>query len=53
MSKDQATYGRETHGTLSRIPMKRFSTEEDIGNAALFLASSGSDYITGEVVLRG
>jgi NAD(P)-dependent dehydrogenase (short-subunit alcohol dehydrogenase family) len=35
---------------LSRIPMKRFGTAEDIGNAALFLASPASDYITGEVV---
>ncbi|MEM5787124.1 MAG: glucose 1-dehydrogenase [Syntrophobacteraceae bacterium] len=35
---------------LSRIPMKRFGTPEDIGNAALFLASPASDYITGEVV---
>ena len=35
---------------LSRIPMKRFGTVEDIGNAALFLASPASDYITGEVI---
>jgi len=35
---------------LSRIPMKRFGTAADIGNAALFLASPASDYITGEVV---
>lgn len=35
---------------LSRIPMGRFGTAADIGNAALFLASSASDYITGEVV---
>lgn len=35
---------------LSRIPMKRFGTPEDIGNAALFLLSQASDYITGEVV---
>lgn len=35
---------------LSRIPMKRFGTPEDIGNAALFLACPASDYITGEVI---
>ncbi|MGO9021008.1 MAG: glucose 1-dehydrogenase [Syntrophobacteraceae bacterium] len=35
---------------LSRIPMKRFGTVDDIGNAALFLASPASDYITGEVI---
>lgn len=35
---------------LSRIPMKRFGTPEDIGNTVLFLASPASDYITGEVI---
>jgi NAD(P)-dependent dehydrogenase (short-subunit alcohol dehydrogenase family) len=35
---------------LSRIPMKRFGTAEDIGNTVLFLASPASDYITGEVI---
>ncbi len=35
---------------LSRIPLGRFGTVEDIGNAVLFLASPVSDYITGEVV---
>ena len=35
---------------LSRIPMKRFASPEDIGNTALFLASPASDYITGEVI---
>lgn len=35
---------------LSRIPMARFGTPEDIGNTVLFLASPASDYITGEVI---
>jgi 2-dehydro-3-deoxy-D-gluconate 5-dehydrogenase len=35
---------------LSRIPLGRFGTPQDIGNAALFLASPASDYITGEVL---
>ncbi|NQU04005.1 MAG: glucose 1-dehydrogenase [Syntrophaceae bacterium] len=35
---------------LSRIPLGRFGTPEDIGNTALFLASSASDYLTGEVI---
>ena len=35
---------------LSRIPMKRFGSPEDIGNTALFLAAPASDYITGEVI---
>ena len=35
---------------LSRIPLRRFGTPEDIGNTALFLASPASDYLTGEVI---
>ncbi len=35
---------------LSRIPMKRFGSPEDIGYTALFLACPASDYITGEVI---
>lgn len=35
---------------LSRIPLGRFGTPEDIGNTALFLASPASDYLTGEVI---
>lgn len=35
---------------LSRIPMGRFGTPEDIGNTALFLSCSASDYLTGEVI---
>ncbi len=32
---------------LTRIPMGRFGTPEDIGGAAVFLASSASDYVNG------
>lgn len=35
---------------LSRIPLGRFGTPQDIGNTALFLASPASAYITGEVI---
>jgi NAD(P)-dependent dehydrogenase (short-subunit alcohol dehydrogenase family) len=35
---------------LSRIPLGRFGTAEDIGNTVLFLASPASDYLTGEVI---
>jgi 2-deoxy-D-gluconate 3-dehydrogenase len=35
---------------LARIPLKKFGKAEDIGNAALFLASRAADYITGEVI---
>lgn len=31
----------------SRVPMKRFGTSEEVGHAALFLASSEASYITG------
>lgn len=44
--KDKKT----TEWMLSRIPLGRFGTPEDIGNAALFLASPASDYLTGEVI---
>ena len=35
---------------LSRIPLARFGTPEDIGNTALFLASPAADYLTGEMI---
>jgi len=35
---------------LSRIPLARFGTAEDIGNTVLFLASPAADYLTGEVI---
>ncbi len=36
---------------LERIPAKRWGEPEDIASAAIFLASSASDYITGEVLV--
>jgi len=35
---------------LARVPLKRLARPEDMANAALFLASSDSDYMTGSVV---
>ena len=35
---------------LAQIPFARMGTVEDIANTALFLASSLSDYITGQVI---
>lgn len=35
---------------LQNIPLGRFGFTEDVANAALFLASNLSDYITGEVI---
>lgn len=37
--------------TLEKIPLGRMGSSEDIANAALFLASSLSDYITGHVLV--
>lgn len=35
---------------FSRIPMKRFGLPSDLAGAAIFLASSASDYVTGQVI---
>jgi len=35
---------------LAKIPMGRMGTTEEVANAALFLASSLSDYVTGQVL---
>jgi 3-oxoacyl-[acyl-carrier protein] reductase len=43
--------GEEAQGEfLSRIPLGRLGTPADVANLALFLASSMSDYITGQVI---
>jgi len=36
---------------LSRIPLKKFGTPEDVANAVLFLASSLGNYINGAVII--
>lgn len=42
---------RNLGGTLaSSIPLGRIGSADDVANAALFLASSGASYITGEVL---
>ena len=33
------------------VPLKRLGTVEDIGNAALFLASREAGYITGQTII--
>jgi 3-oxoacyl-[acyl-carrier protein] reductase len=35
---------------LHNIPLKRFGTVYDVANAVSFLASSNSDYITGQII---
>ncbi|AQU78122.1 MULTISPECIES: SDR family oxidoreductase [Planococcus] len=49
MSKAVMDKGRE--GLLSRTPLNRFGTEQDLKGTAVFLASKASDYITGDVVI--
>ena len=39
-----------TDAMLKNIPMKRQGTPADVAQAALFLASPGADYVTGEVL---
>ncbi len=36
---------------LAQIPLKRMGDVKDIANAALFLASNQSDYITGQTLV--
>lgn len=40
-----------TEGLLSRIPMRRFGEPGQIGAAAVFLASPGAGYVTGQSIL--
>nr|WP_281368568.1 SDR family oxidoreductase [Kibdelosporangium persicum] len=35
---------------VGRIPMGRWGSPEDLGGAAVFLAGSASDYVTGHVL---
>jgi len=37
-------------GHLSRIPMGRWGNPEDLGGAAVFLASDASSYVTGQTI---
>src|SRR5262245_378081 len=37
-------------GILEQIPLKHFGNAEDIANAALYLASPGARYVTGQVL---
>ena len=50
---DMTHYLKEGEGAqayMSKIPMGRFGTAEEIGNTTLFLASDLSSYITGQVI---
>jgi 3-oxoacyl-[acyl-carrier protein] reductase len=42
--------GEAAKSFLEKIPLGRFGTGEEVANAALFLASDMSSYITGQVI---
>lgn len=46
----KALSDKQKEEILSQIPMKRMGSVDDIANAALFLASKMSDFITGQVL---
>lgn len=48
MTRDRVEANKEAY--LSRVPIRRIGIPEDIANAALFLASNMSSYITGQVI---
>lgn len=41
---------KDNEAVISSIPLKRIGNPEEVANLAVFLASSASDYITGEVI---
>ncbi|MBQ3573946.1 MAG: 3-oxoacyl-[Clostridia bacterium] len=41
---------KDNEAIISSIPLKRIGNPEEVANLAAFLASSSSDYITGEVI---
>ncbi len=50
IKSDMTAAFTEENGLAASIPMGRMGLPEDVAELALFLASKGSDYITGEVI---
>lgn len=46
----EALSEKAKEASLQMIPLKRAGKPEDVANTALFLASEGADYITGQVI---
>lgn len=49
MTKEQMDQAMKAF--IARIPLRRMGVPDDIGKVAVFLASSASDYMTGETVI--
>jgi 2-deoxy-D-gluconate 3-dehydrogenase len=47
LQKDKQRY----EGILSRIPMNRWGTPDELGGAAVFLVSNASSYMTGQTIV--
>ena len=46
-----ATFRGQYDDLLTRIPVGRLGTPEDIGAAAVFLAGPGATFLTGQVLM--
>ena len=46
----QALSEEATKGLMQMIPMGKAGTAQNVADLVLFLAGSGSDYITGQVI---
>src|SRR5688572_6361964 len=51
MGMDKAALDEFASGVLAKVPLKRFGEAHDIAQAALFLASNDSNFMTGSEVL--
>jgi 3-oxoacyl-[acyl-carrier protein] reductase len=51
MTKVTTSNPKRLEGALSRIPLRRLGTPEDMAGAALFLASPLSSYIVGQTII--
>lgn len=49
-SREESLRGKNLRMVLSRIPLGRLATSEDIAGAAIFLASAASDFVTGQTL---
>jgi 2-deoxy-D-gluconate 3-dehydrogenase len=47
----EAQMNQLTKAFAAKIPLRRMGVPDDIGKVAVFLASSASDYVTGETII--